>query len=82
MGENAVEDLRRRLLAVGVEEVRPGGDGFDVERLARDLEYHLAYPGARVPDSRINVTGQRRHHRISSSIGIASVRPDSGSTTA
>jgi hypothetical protein len=48
--EDALEDLRGRLLAVSVEDLRPRGDGFQVERIACGLEHHLAHPGARIPD--------------------------------
>src|SRR5215208_2350149 len=81
--EDAVEDGGRCLLAVGVEDVRPGGDSVHIERLACDVEDRRTDPGARVPDGGVNIRAEDRFQGIdNSSIGIASVRPDAGSMTA
>ena len=81
--EDAVEDDGRGLLSVGVEDVGPGGNLLHVELLARDLKDRRTDPGARVPDGRIHVDAEGRFQgQINSSIGIASVRPEAGSTTA
>src|SRR5215204_3975157 len=77
-----VEDGGRRLFAVGVEDVGPGGDPVHVQRLACNLENGRTDPGARVPDRGVNVQAQERFQRfINSCTGIASVRPEAGSTT-
>src|SRR5215217_4399264 len=69
--EDAVEDGGRYLLAVGVEDVGPGGDCVRIKPLVR------------VPNRGIHVHAEKRiHGSNNSSIGIASVRPDAGSTTA
>src|SRR5215210_8762718 len=81
--EDAVEDGGRCLLAVGVEDVGPGGDSVYIERLACDVEDCRTDPGARVPDGGVDICAEGRIQGTdNSSIGIASVRPDAGSMTA
>jgi len=81
--EYAVEDGRRCLLAVGVEDVGPGGDTVHVQRFACDVEDCRTDPGSRVPNGGVNICAESRFQGTdNSSIGIASVRPDAGSMTA
>src|SRR5829696_5130875 len=81
--EDAVEDDGRRLFAVGVEDVGPGGDLVRVEWLAGDLQNGLADPGARIPDGGVYVEAEGWLQGLASSaMGMASVRPDAGSMTA
>ncbi len=81
--EDAVEDLCRGRFPVGVEKVNPGVHLFRVEDLAHDLEHRSGRVGGRVPDRRVHVYAEGPLQGwISSSTGMASVRPPSGSTTA
>src|SRR5215210_8762540 len=81
--EDAVEDGGRGLLAVGVQDVGPGGDPVHIQRLACDVENSRTDPGARVPYGRVNIYADKRFQGPdNSSTGIASVRPDAGPITA
>src|SRR5215217_1564834 len=81
--EDTVEDGGRHLLSVGIQYLGPGGDSLYVQSLTGDLVDRRTDPGACVPHRGIHIQAENWFHASnSSSMGIASVRPDAGSTTA
>jgi len=53
--KHAVEDLRGSSFPIGIEDVRPGGDGSRIHHLAGHFEDDLSDTSTRIPDCRVNI---------------------------